>query len=91
MHIAARSADGADQQRNLQTSRADQHQAQVALDRVARKCRLAAAEVAGSGIGRAAVAADEMRLFGETEFEGCFGKTRAANAGGREYADFCVV
>ena len=91
VNVAAGGTDGAHQQRNLQAPRAEQHQAQIAFHRSVRKRRLAIAEMARARIGRAAVAADEVRLLRETQFEGFFGKPGAAYAGRCKDADFCIV
>ncbi len=91
VNIAAGRAGGAHQQGNLQAPRAEQHQSQVAFYGIARKCRVAAAQMAGTGVGGAAITADEVRLLREAQFERFFGKAGTAYAGRRKYAYLVLI
>ena len=88
MRRGARSARRADDDRHAEFQPFDEHVLQIALDERPIGERLAAAEIIRSGIGRAGVASDQVRLPCDAPAKGLFRKTVAQDRGGREDAKF---
>ena len=81
--IAAAEAARADDNRDIELRPAAQHEAQVALGALMREVRFATAEMRGAGIGRTAVAGDNMGFQRNSTLKRGFEKSRADLAGGR--------
>src|SRR6478609_248951 len=88
MHITACSPARADEQRHADTPCADEHQTQVAFDRVAGKSSVSRSQMTWSRIRRSGITTNEMRLLRESALKRFFQKTGSTHACRGEDADF---